>query len=301
LKIKGTIIVTNFLKHKKMKTIFAKLLLFGIAVALFASCKKDDAIDTFQGGTAPVLTASVTGNIPLSYTTANNTALTLNWTNPNYMFTSGISWQNVTYLIEIDTTGSNFTNPNRQTVSVSPDSRITFTQSQFNDYLLNQLGLAAGVQHNLEIRVTSSINSVKATNLVSNVLKFTATPYAIPPKVQPPTSGQLYLIGGDPKLNSWGNPVPTPGLEFTQVTPTLYTITVQMSGGDNTSPNNQFLFIPVNGSWSHKYATNSSLNPTETGGGFGYDLSDNFPGPSQPGTYTITVDFQKGKYTVVKQ
>ena len=284
-----------------MKTLLAKLFLFGIAMALFASCKKDDAIDTFQGGTAPVLTASVTGNIPLSYATAGNTALTLNWTNPNYMFKSGISSQNVSYLIEIDTTGSNFTNPNRQTVSVSPGLSITFTQSQFNDYLLNQLSLDTGVQHNIEIRITASINSVKATSLRSNVLKFTATPYAIPPKVQPPASGQLFLIGGDPKLNAWGNPVPTPRLQFTQVTPTLYTITVQMSGGDNTINTNQYLFIPVNGDWSHKYATKATLNPTETGGGFGYDFSDNFPGPSSPGTYTITVDFQKGKYTVVKQ
>ena len=282
-----------------MKTIFAKLLLFGIAVALFASCKKDDAIDTFQGGTAPVLTASVTGNIPLSYATANNTAFTLNWTNPNYMFTSGISSQNVSYLIEIDTTGSNFTNPNRQMLSVSPDLSITFTQSQFNDYLLNQLGLAAGVQHNIEIRVTSSINSVKATSLVSNVLKFTATPYAIPPKVQPPTSGTLFIVGSAVPVSGWNNPISPstqiPVQQFTQVSPTLYQITISLIGGG------EYKLIGVNGSWNDQWSVKVQDDPTMIYGGDIVYNGQNVLAPPENGTYKIVVDFQRGKFSVTKQ
>ena len=70
----------------------------------------------YEEGTAPVLTANRTSTIPLSFATQDNEAIKLNWTNPDYKFTTGVSSQNVTYLIEIDTTGANFTNPNRQSI-----------------------------------------------------------------------------------------------------------------------------------------------------------------------------------------
>jgi len=276
-----------------MKTLLSRLFFISVAVVLFGSCKKDDAIETFQGGTPPVVTASVTGSIPLAYATAANTAFMLTWTNPNYQFTSGISSQDVSYLVEIDTTGANFTNPNKQTVSVSKDLSISFTQGQFNDYLLNQLQLTPGISHNIEIRVTASL-AAKATSIVSNVLKFTVTPYAIPPKVNPPASGKLFLVGSA-TAGGWNNPVPVPSQQFTRVSATLYEITIPLTGGQ------EYLFIPVNGDWSHKFAGKKALNPTEAGGDFGYDWNDNFPGPAASGTYKISVDFQRGKYTVTKQ
>ncbi|MGI8637062.1 MAG: SusE domain-containing protein, partial [Segetibacter sp.] len=110
----------------------------------------------------PTLSASVTGNIPLSFINKDNPALTLSWTNPNYQFTTGISSQDVSYIIEIDTTGANFSNPGKQTISVSNDLKRTFAQGEFNDYLLNQLVLKPGMSHNLEIRVISSLAAGKA-------------------------------------------------------------------------------------------------------------------------------------------
>ncbi|MEJ7682568.1 MAG: hypothetical protein WKG06_32880 [Segetibacter sp.] len=41
------------------------LLLFFIVTGMW-SCTKDEKKDYFEGGTAPVLTSSVSGNIPLS-------------------------------------------------------------------------------------------------------------------------------------------------------------------------------------------------------------------------------------------
>lgn len=277
-----------------MKTRFLKFLLIGAAFCLVNACTKDEARDTFVGSTAPALTASVSSTIPLAYATADQEAVKLSWTNPNYQFASGVSSQDVSYLIEIDTTGANFTNPSRQTVSLSKDLSVSFTQAQLNDYLLNQLQLKAGMAHNLDIRVTASL-AAAATKVVSNVLKFTVTPYAIPPKVAVPSSGDLFLVGSA-TAGGWNNPVPVPSQKFTKISATLYEITVPLTGGQ------EYLFLPVNGDWSHKYAVqDKTLAGLADGGDFGYDKNDNFPGPATSGTYKISVDFQRGKFTVTKQ
>jgi starch-binding outer membrane protein SusE/F len=280
-----------------MKNIFKLFSFFTMAVLLW-SCEKDENKITFEGGTAPVVSSSKTGTIPLAFATKDEEAFRLDWSNPNYKFTTGVSSQNVSYTIEIDTTGANFTNPKKKTIAISSNLSKTFTQGELNDYLLNTLELKAGMSHQVEMRVIASLAS-GAGQLPSNVLKFTMTPYAIPPKVAVPFTGHLYLIGsatpgGD--ATGWNNPVPVPSQEFTQVSPTLYEITIPLIGGK------EYLMIPDNGSWSNKYAVaNKSLAGLADGGEFGYNLGDNFPGPAASGTYKITVNFQTGRFSVVKQ
>jgi starch-binding outer membrane protein SusE/F len=280
-----------------MKNILKVLLFSFLLSSVMWSCKKDDNKDFFEGGTPPVLTAS-TATLNLTFANANNQALLLSWTNPNYKFTTGLSSQDVSYLIEIDTAGANFTNPQKQTVAVSKDLSQSFIVSQFNDYLLNQLVLKPGIPHNLEIRVKSALTN-NAVTLISNVIKITATPYAIPPKVAPPTTGQLFIVGsatpgGD--AHGWDNPVPVPTQQFTQISSTLYEITIPLIGGK------EYLFLPLNGDWGHKYAVpDKTVAGLSDGGDFGFDKSDNFPGPAASGTYKIQVDFQRGKFTVTKQ
>lgn len=277
-----------------MKTIFSKLFFLGAALSLLQACTKDQAQEFYEGGTAPALTANVSSNIPLQFANADKEAIKLSWTNPNYQFASGISSQDVSYLMEIDTTGANFTNPGKQSISISKDLSISFTQGQFNDYLLNQLQLRAGSPHNLDIRITASLGTAASTKLASNVLKFTATPYAIPPKVPVPSSGNLYLVGSA-TAGGWNNPVPVPTQQFTRVSATLYEITIPLTGGQ------EYLMLPVNGDWSNKYAVpDKNAAGLADGGDFGYNRNDNFPGPGASGNYKITVDFQRGKFTVKK-
>ena len=276
-----------------MKNIFKLSLLSFLLPALMWSCKKDENKDYFQGGTPPVLMASATA-INLSFANAANEALKLSWTNPNYQFSTGISSQNVSYIIEIDTTGANFTNPQKLSVAISNDLSTSFTVSQMNDYLLNQLVLKPGIVHNLDIRVKSGLANNTVT-LSSNVIKATATPYAIPPKVVPPSTGNLYLVGSA-TAGGWNNPVPVPTQQFTQISPTLYEITISLTGGQ------EYLLLPLNGDWGHKYAVpDKTVAGLSSGGDFGFDKSDNFPGPATTGTYKIQVDFQRGKFTVTKQ
>lgn len=267
-----------------------------LLTVVFASCKKDENKIFYEEGTAPVLTASLSNTIPLSFANADAQAIKLNWTNPNYKFTTGISSQSVSYLIEIDTTGANFTNPNRQSIAVSQDLERTFTQAQFNDYLLNQLVLVPGISHNIEIRVTSRLGT-NSIPLQSNVLKYTVTPYAIPPKVDPPASGKLYIVGnatpgGD--ATGWNNPVPVPSQEFTQISPTFYEITIALNADKS------YLFLPVNGSWAAKYGALGANNTNNVNGDDFKAEGGDMKSPAASGNYKIQVDFQRGKFTVTK-
>jgi hypothetical protein len=124
--------------------------------------------------------------------------------------------------------------------------------------------------------------------------KFTITPYTS----TLPTN--LFIVG-DATAGGWNNPVPVPSQQLTRVNSSVWTITMPMIGGK------QYLLLPSNGDWSHKYAVASnSVTGLSAGGDFGYDFADNFPGPSASGTYTLTVNFAQrgtaanaaGKFTV---
>jgi starch-binding outer membrane protein SusE/F len=276
-----------------MKNIF-RLVVFSSLAFYLGSCKKAETKDFFEGGAPPSLGASQSGTIPLSFATQDQVAVKLTWTNPEYQFTTGISSQNVSYLVEIDTAGANFTNPNRKSISLSGDLSLTITQAQLNDYLLNQLVLAPAQPHNIEIRVKSTIGG--AVPLYSNVLKFAVTPYVIPPKVPPPSSGKLYITGsatpgnwmggGDPELTTQ---------KFTQVSPTLYVLsTIHLNGGGS------YLFVPVYGDWNNKYGGLGANNTNNVNGDDFKPGGGDLLAPVATGDYKIEVDFQRGKFTVTK-
>ena len=270
----------------RLFTVLSFFLLLGII-----SCKKEENQIFYEGGTAPVLAANKT-TIPLTFGNKDIEAVKFTWTNPNYKFTTGLSSQDVSYALEIDTTNSNFTNPSRKIITLAKDLSVTMTQGELNDYLVNQLLLKTGQTHNVEIRVTSSIKS--QVPLVSNVLKYVLTPFALPPKVTPPTTNKLYLVGSATP-GGWNNPVPVPTQEFTQVSPTFYQInSIALSAG------NSYLFLPLNGDWGVKFGAigaNNSNNVNEDdfrqGGG---DLL----APAVSGNYKIEVDFQRGKFKLTK-
>lgn len=274
-----------------MKNIF-KLCFTFFLTGLIASCEKNISTISYEDGTAPVLTAN-RATISLSFANKDNEAVKFTWTNPNYKFSTGPNSQDVAYLVELDTTGANFTNPARKAIGLSKELTLSMTEGELNDYLLNQLQLKFGVPHNIEFRVTSSLTNTSVP-LHSNVLKYTVTPYDIPPKVAPPASGKLFIVGSA-TAGGWNNPVPVPSQEFTQVSPTVYTLTAVLTSG------NSYLFLPVNGDWGTKYGAigaNNSNNTVEddfkVGGG---DLLS----PTVSGTYKIEVDFQRGKFKLVKQ
>jgi hypothetical protein len=273
-----------------MNNIFKTLTFLVLAGALF-SCKKDENQVIYKGGTAPVLSASSTA-IPLSFVNKDQPAVTFNWTNPNYQFNTGLSSQDVSYTLEIDTTGANFTSPSKQTLTIAKDLTKAFTQGELNGYLLNQLLLVPDVNHQIEIRVTAAL-AFNNVPLVSNVLKYIIKPFSIPPVVTPPASNALFLVGSATP-GGWNNPVPSPAQKFTRVSNTLYELTVDIT------PGGSFLFLPVNGSWDVKYGGFGANNSNNVNGGDFREGGSDLLAPTTSGAHKIVVDFQRGKFTVTK-
>lgn len=272
---------------------FFKIVLAALVVAgTFAACKKDENKITFEGGTAPVLTASK-NEISLSFVSQANEAITFSWNNPEYKFTTGVSSQNVAYVLEIDTAGANFTNPKKKQLSIANDLSKRITQGDLNDYLLNQLELTGDIPHNIEVRLVTTLNGSAATRLLSNVFAYRVTPYSIPPKVVPPAGGELYMVG-NATPGGWDNPVPVPTQKFKKLTNTSYELTIQIVAG------NSYLFLPVNGSWDAKYGfegTNNSNDPAGDNLKFG---GGDIKAPADGGNYKVEVNFQTGKFKLTK-
>lgn len=275
-----------------------KLIIFSsFLVVVFAllSCEKDENKIYYEGGTPPVLTASAT-SITMEPGGEANTALILNWSNPEYKFTTGINSQDVTYTIEIDTLGGNFNSKNKFSTVIAKDLSKTFTVGELNGILGNSLLLQLAPRRNytIQMRVISSIGS--SVKLTSNVISFTTRPFAPPPKVEPPTDGTLWMTG-DAAPSGWSNPLPNPydgTQKFTKISNTLYELVVALPGGGG------YKLIQQPGNWGTQY--HMLQGGTWEGGDFEKkDADPQFPGPPTAGTYKITVNFQIGKFTVVKQ
>src|SRR5580698_5025402 len=123
----------RFKVHANMKRYFDKLILLAASgLVLLTSCNKNNSSVYFNGGTAPVLTATAADSIslPLSDTTA--TAVTFTWTNPNYEFSDGASSLNVSYYLELDTVGGNFSSPALAQIGLTSQLSATYTVAHLN-------------------------------------------------------------------------------------------------------------------------------------------------------------------------
>jgi hypothetical protein len=173
---------------------------------------------------------------------------------------------------------------------VSGTLSTTYLNKELNNILLDK-GFEFGTPYDMEVRVISSYAN-NNERLISNVLPVKMTPYKIPPRVELPTSGKLFLVGSATG-SGWTNPVQTPEQEFTRLDETTFAGVFNLKGG------NEYLVLPVNGSWDLKYSVaNKTVSGLAEGGDFGFGLNDNFPGPAADGMYKIVLDFQLGKFTV---
>ena len=259
---------------------------------MLGSCKKDEAQQFYSGGTAPALASSVSSTIPLAFVNKDQVAVSFSWSNPNYQFINGISSQDVAYTIEIDKTGNNFTGANKVSLSISKDLSVSYTQDQFNNFLLS-MNFAMGTASSIDVRLKATMNGNVATLLNSNKLTFSVTPFTTPPKVVLPASGELYITG-NAVASDWTNSPPSTQ-KFTKVSATLYELTIALIGG------NSYTFLPTHGSWNDKYSIAIKNDPNEVNGGDFQWQGNDILAPAASGTYKISVNFQTGKFTVVKQ
>lgn len=266
--------------------------------AVFLACKKDEYKVYFEGGTAPVFSASSTTPMVLLIGNKDNQAITFSWTNPDYQFNTGNSSQNVTYILQVDISGANFASPKKQERSISNDLSVNLTVKELNTFL-TKLELTAGVPHDIEFRIKSSLIN-GAVPLYSNVLKININPY-LDFLVEPPgTPGNLYADGdlwvvGDAVASGWSNPLPTPydvTQKFTKLDLLHYeaTITFNATGA--------YKLIQVQGVWSSQYHALDG-NAKLSGDFEKKDADPAFPSPG-PGNYKVEVNFQTGTYKLTK-
>lgn len=274
-----------------MKNNFVNLLLPSLLLLAFWSCKKQESRIYLESANPVTLTASTTASQVLLQGNASKTAVTFSWTNPNYRFTTGMSSQDVTYTLQVDTAGANFTNPKRQEVSISNDLGIAYTVKDLN-LLLGKLELVEDMPHQVEFRIKSSIGG--SAPVYSNVVRMTLTPY-LDLAVPLPKEGTLWMTG-DAAPSGWQNPLATPNdvnQRFTAVSKTTYELTVSLPGGGG------YKLIQKQGDWSTQY--HMLAGGTWSGGEFEMKDSDpTFPGPPTAGTYKISFDFKTGKFTATK-
>lgn len=277
-----------------MKHILKLFFLFTVLIGA-SSCEKDENKIYYEGGTAPVLTASSTAPQVLVRTNASKPAVTFNWTNPNYKFTTGVSSQDVTYILQVDSAGKNFSSPKMQEISISRDLSKNLTVGELNG-IMSKMELAEDKPHTIDFRIKSTLVAGTAP-LLSNTIKIVITPY-LDVVVPIPTNNTLWITG-DAAPSGWSNPLTGSNLTNQQfkIVPntsnTIYELTLDMPGGGN------YKLIQINGDWSSQY--HMLPGGTWSSGEFEKKDSDpGFPGPPTAGTYKITVNFRTGKYTVVK-
>lgn len=277
-----------------MKRYFNFFAMFAVLAITVSSCKKDEKQVFFEGGKAPELT-NMTANIDsiLLRPNRNNVFASIVWTNPDYRFTTGISSQNVTYLLQVDTV-SDFTSTSKQEVSISKDLSKTITVGDMNGYL-TKMGLTVDVPHEVAVRIVSSING--GVKLYSNTINFSQIvmyeDFALPP----PANGQLFVVG-DGTSTGWNNNPGTP--EFaTKVSKGLYIDTITLA------PGKYFKFLTTTGLWQPQYGVVKGKGDANEGDiglnnqtpGFDFD-PEAIPTPSAAGDYIVTLNFTTGKYTV---
>lgn len=260
------------------------ILLFTAVAALgITACDKLDPLPQYGLGVDPVAAVS-SSNIAPAPADSLKDALTVSWSDPGY----ATDTSKVKYLVQIDSAGRNFSKAS--TREVIGKRSTTFTARELNNIML-AWDFAFNKAYDLDVRVISSYNNNNEKRN-SNTIRIKGTPYKIPPRVELPTSGKLFLVG-DASEGGWSNPVPVPKQEFTRLDETTWVGIFSMKGGK------QYLVLPVNGSWDNKYSVASNSVPgLNTGGDFKYNAPDNFPGPATDGVYKIVLDFQAGKFTV---
>jgi len=274
------------------------LISVGIGILIFSSCKKQETIVSFIGGTAPVL-SQFKDTIPLHATDSALTAIDVSWSNPNYQFSNGTSSLNVSYYVEFDTVGANFTSPNMVQIQVNNNLDTSFNEYTLNSLVANKLGLKDSIPHHIQVRVISFVtgyqNAANNLTMTSNLSSFVCTPYAPPPPpplITPPSTGTLFIVGSATP-GGWPPLTNNQSVEqFTQVSKTEYKITIQLTGGG------EYKLVATPGKWVEQWSDAVTDDPTEVNGGPFVLNGNNSLAPAATGVYDIDVNFMTGMFTV---
>jgi hypothetical protein len=151
---------------------------------------------------------------------------------------------------------------------------------------MNTTGLSSGIAAGATGKVDYRVKATAANGAIaySNVVSVTITTFS-------PVPANLFLVG-DATPGGWNNPVPVPSQQFVKVDAYKFSITIGLNGGKS------YLFLPVNGDWTHKYGGVGANNANNVNGDDFKPEGADLKAPATTGIYKIIVDFQTNKFTV---
>ncbi len=143
----------------------SKLIFFAWALTgFFMACQKSDSLPYYKGGSATVLKSSVTAIAPAP-ADSSSTVVVFSWTNPHYATDSAT----VKYIIEIDSSGRNFSRAD--SFVMTGTSSASFTAKQINTLLLNY-GFSFGVAYNMDVRIISSYGNNNDQQISNTLMRY---------------------------------------------------------------------------------------------------------------------------------
>lgn len=171
-------------------------------ILLLAGCEKVEDLPYYGNGNTIELTVSPNSVAP-GPADADNPVVTFSWTSPNYKTDTS----NYKFIVEIDSTGRNFSKASSKTVTGVFST--SFTGSELNNFLLNY-GFTLGTPYVLDVRVVSSYAN-NNERYFSNVVKLTVTPYNHPATLSTEhttVSGTLATASEHSNTFSWTSAFP---------------------------------------------------------------------------------------------
>lgn len=251
-----------------MKFRFNYIYILSFSMLILFSCKKDGGFTQVKSGTTPKFTA--TDSVFL-FTEANaaDAAVTYTWTASEDWGYKSI----VTYYLQIDEKGNGFKKATNVTMGTGTLTRA-YTVAALNQ-VINNMGLAAGREHDLVIRVKAAVDEV-GDEVYSDSISLTVTPYYVP-KVY----NYLYLPGG---YEGWS--FDNAGLD-----------SIASVKNDGTYEGYMYLTgatefkITKGKGWDVNYGDGGSGTLTSGGGNIAV---------SEGGYYRLTADLNQLKYTMTK-
>jgi starch-binding outer membrane protein SusE/F len=133
-----------------------------------------------------------------------------------------------------------------------------------------------------------------ANGLYKIIMDFQTGKYAVTEFTQQHGLPDSLFITGAATPSDWTNPAPL-AQKFTRVNSTQFQLTVPLK------KNSEYLILPQNGSWDKKYGTEDKNLASAKLGGKIKPEGDNFPSPTEDGSYKIVLDVINNSYTLTKQ
>ncbi|WP_289044855.1 SusE domain-containing protein [uncultured Olleya sp.] len=245
-----------------MKNIFYKLVLSLCIATLFVSCDETEITELNSNG-IPVVSLSE-NTVVLTEATADEEALIVTWTEPNF----GFSAAPLAYNVLIDTENGDFSSPESATASMPLEK--TFTVQQLNA-LLTELELTPNEEAQVQLKVEVKLSNV--SSVYSEAINLTVTPYPGLPDLS-----TTWGIVGDATPNAWdGLDVPL----YKTDTEGVLAAYVHLIDGE--------IKFRENNDWDVNYGVTGTGNALEANGG-NITVTE--------GTYYITMNLNNLTYTM---